>query len=82
MKNERYVLCSKYKEEKLGLNQNPFPGPLGRKLYDCVSQEAWDEWIELQTKLINEYQLDLSDLTQRNLLYDEMLSFLNLKEYD
>lgn len=80
MGHERYVLCSKYKEEKLGLNENPFPGPLGRKIYDNVSREAWDEWLELQTKLINEYQIDLSDPEQRDPLYREMISFLNLIE--
>ena len=48
------------------------PGALGLKLYEQVSQEAWQGWIEHQTRLINEYRLVLSDAKSRRFLMEEL----------
>ena len=54
------VFCQKYKKELTKLNSPPFPGAVGQEIFDKYSKEAWDEWLSLQTMLINEGGLDLS----------------------
>lgn len=39
----------------------PMRGPIGQWLYENVSNEHFQEWIGLGTKIINELRLDLSD---------------------
>ena len=40
----RTVQCVILKKEAPGLDYPPAPGELGQKIYDTVSQEAWDQW--------------------------------------
>jgi Fe-S cluster biosynthesis and repair protein YggX len=60
----------------------PLAGRLGREIFDRVSQEAWDEWAEMQIKVVNEYRLDLSERESRAILTRQMRSFLNLDDGD
>lgn len=71
----RTVVCARLKETLPGLAKPPMPGPLGQKLYDSVSQQAWDEWLAHQTRLINEYRLVLAKPEARQFLRDEMEKF-------
>ncbi|MEZ4703620.1 MAG: oxidative damage protection protein [Bdellovibrionota bacterium] len=52
----RTVLCKNSKELP-GLEKPPYPGQLGQMIYDSISQEAWEQWMVYQTKLINELKL-------------------------
>lgn len=72
----RSVFCRKYHEDLPGLAQPPFPGPKGKAIFDTVSQRAWDEWLALQTMLINEKRLNLMDLTARAYLDEQREKFL------
>jgi len=53
----RMVQCIKLGKEAEGLEQATYPGELGQKIFDNVSQEAWKLWMGQQTILINEYRL-------------------------
>ena len=57
----RTVQCVKLGREAEGLDFPPYPGDLGKKLYDNVSKEAWAAWLKHQTRLINEYRLTPSE---------------------
>jgi Fe-S cluster biosynthesis and repair protein YggX len=59
-----------------GLDFPPFPGPLGQKVFDNVSKEAWKQWLGQQTILINEYRLSSLDPKARKFLQEEMEKFL------
>lgn len=72
----RKVMCSKLGEELDGLEFAPFPGPLGQKVFDSVSQEAWKQWLGQQTILINEYRLSSLDPKAQSFLKEEMEKFL------
>lgn len=72
----RKVQCVKIKEELDGLEFAPFPGELGKKVYDHVSKEAWKQWLAQQTILINEYRLSSLDPKARSFLQEEMQKFL------
>ena len=68
----RTVHCVKLGTDAEGLDRAPYPGPLGQRLFDNVSKAAWGEWLQHQTRLINEYRLVLSDAEARRFLAKEM----------
>ena len=68
----RTVNCIKLKTESEGLDRAPYPGALGERIYNEVSKAAWKEWLEHQTRLINEYRLVLADAKARKFLAEEM----------
>lgn len=72
----RTVQCVYLKKEAEGLERMPLPGELGERIFNEISQEAWQEWIKHQTMLINEYRLSLIDPKARTFLQDELVKFL------
>lgn len=68
----RTVQCVLLKREAPGLARKPYPGPLGERIYNEVSQEAWTGWVRHQTMLINEYRLTPVDPKARQFLEAEM----------
>lgn len=71
----RKIQCVKLKQEAVGLETAPFPGALGQKIYEQISQEAWSMWVAHQTMLINEYRLSMMDPNARTFLKEEMEKF-------
>ena len=69
------VNCIKLGREAEGLDLPPMPGEMGRKLYENVSKEAWQQWIKLQTMIINENRLSLADAQARQYLARQMEQF-------
>jgi len=72
----RRVFCQKLQREAEGFEQPPYPGKLGEKIVESISQEAWQLWLGHQTMLINEYRLSLIDPKSRQFLESEMEKFL------
>lgn len=72
----RMVFCKKYQREMEGLNAPPYPGAKGQEIFEHVSKQAWLEWQEQQTQLINEKRLSLMDPATRKFLQQEMDKFL------
>ena len=68
----RMVHCIKLGREAEGLDFPPYPGDLGKRLYDSVSKEAWAQWQRHQTMLINENRLNLADAKARKYLAEQM----------
>ncbi len=71
----RTVHCIKLGKEAEGLKFPPYPGELGKKIYDQVSAEAWKLWLGHQTMLINENRLAMMDPKARKFLEAEMEKF-------
>jgi Fe-S cluster biosynthesis and repair protein YggX len=69
------VQCVMLKREAAGLDRPPYPGELGRRIYDGVSREAWARWLQQQTMLINEYRLTPIEPKARKFLEAEMEKF-------
>lgn len=67
----RKVKCVKLGIESEGLQFAPFPGELGRRIYENVSQEAWKGWLEHQKMLVNENRLNLADPAARKYLMEQ-----------
>ena len=68
----RIVHCVKLKREAEGLDAPPCPGKQGQRIYECVSKEAWLEWLDQQKQLINEARLNLADPQARRRLAEQM----------
>lgn len=68
----RMVQCVKLGREAEGLERMPYPGPLGQRIFNEVSAEAWGGWLRHQTMLINEYRLTPVDPKARKFLEGEM----------
>lgn len=71
----RMVECAVLKETAEGLDFQPYPGELGKRIYDNVSKEGWRRWMGHQTMLINEYRLSTIDPKARQFLEQEMEKF-------
>ena len=54
---KRTVFCMRLHKELPGLDAPTWPGPLGQRIFEHVSQEAWDEWEERMKMILNEYRL-------------------------
>ncbi|OGT66672.1 MAG: oxidative damage protection protein [Gammaproteobacteria bacterium RIFCSPHIGHO2_12_FULL_45_9] len=72
----RMIECAKLKKTAEGLERQTYPGTLGQKIYEHISKEAWQLWLNHQTMLINEYRLSLIDPKARTFLQQEMEKFL------
>jgi len=68
----RMVKCVKLGCEAEGMNFAPMPGELGKRIFDNVSKEAWQQWIRHQTMLINENRLNLADPRARQYLAEQV----------
>lgn len=68
----RTVNCVKLGREAEGLDFPPYPGELGKKIFDSVSKEAWKAWLEHQKMLVNENRLNLADIKARKYLAEQM----------
>ena len=71
----RMVQCVVLGREAPGLERQPYPGELGKRIFDNVSKEAWQKWLGHQTMLINEYRLVTFEPKARQFLVSEMEKF-------
>ena len=71
----RNVFCSYLKREAEGLDRIPYPGELGKRIFENVSKEAWQLWLRHQTMLMNEYRLSPIEPKARKFLVEEMEKF-------
>jgi len=71
----RTVNCVILKQEAPGLDRVPYPGPLGQRIYEQVSREAWSRWVKHQVMLINENRLSPMEPKARRFLEGEMEKF-------
>lgn len=71
----RMVNCVKLGRELPGLEKLPFSGELGQRIYDNVSLQAWEMWLEYQVLLINHNGLVLADPRHRQFLIEQLEEF-------
>ena len=71
----RMVKCVKFGKEMPGLDYVPWNGPLGQRVFDSVSAEAWKMWIEYSKMLMNEYRLNPLDPNSHKMMEEQMEQF-------
>ena len=69
------IMCKKLKKEGEALSYLPYPGDLGKRIQESISEEAWEQWVSHQTMLINEMKLTPVEPKARKFLEDEMEKF-------
>lgn len=72
----RTVHCAKLGVDAEGLERPPFPGEQGQRIYAHISQQAWQDWLKLQTMLINEHRLTPFEAKSKEFLAQEREKFL------
>ncbi len=72
----RMVQCVKLGKEAEGLERQTYPGDMGKRIFDNISAEAWQQWMQQQTMIINEYRLTPIDPKHRQMIEKHMLQFL------
>ena len=73
---KRMVKCAKFGKELPGLDEAPFDGDLGQRIYDKVSKDAWAMWAEHLKMIINEYRLNPATREAQELIMKQMEDFL------
>jgi Fe-S cluster biosynthesis and repair protein YggX len=49
------VMCKKLGKELPGLSRPPYRNELGKRIYEEISKEAWDEWLKYSVRYVNTY---------------------------
>ena len=76
MGSGRKVFCVKFQREMEGLDEVPFDNhPLGQRIYESVSKDAWKLWVERMKMVINEYRLNLGARESQEFLIKQMEEF-------
>ena len=69
----RKVFCVKFQREMTALDEPPFDGhPLGQRIFENVSKEAWKLWLEHMKMIMNEYRLNLGTPEAQEFLLKQM----------
>lgn len=71
----RMVYCQKLSRELPGLKRKPFKNELGERIYENISQQAWQMWLEHSKMLVNEFRIDLMSPEGREFLLKECESY-------
>lgn len=72
----RMVICKVLKREAQGLDEPPYPGELGQRIYDNISREAWQQWLQRLTTILNENRLSTADPGSLEVIEQHMIGFL------
>lgn len=72
----RTVFCQVLKAEAEGLETPPYPGDLGQRIFDNISREGWNQWLQRLTIIINENRLSTADPSNIEVIEQHMLGFL------
>lgn len=72
----RTVFCQHLQKEADGLGFQLYPGDIGKRIFDNISQEAWTQWQKKQTMLINEKKMNMMNPDDRAFLEQAMVAYL------
>jgi len=72
---QRMVHCVKLQKELPGMDEPPFDNDLGRRVYENVSQQAWNMWMDFCKMLLNEYRLNPARREDQEAILKQMEQF-------
>jgi len=72
----RIVFCQVLKKEAPGLDNLPYPGELGQRIYENISTEGWNQWLQRLTMIVNENRLSTADPASVDIIEQHMIGFL------
>lgn len=74
------VSCIRCRKDGPKIAWPPYPGEVGAKIVASVCQNCWPEWLDMQTRIINEYRLNVLNPEHQQMVADQCLIFFGLKE--
>jgi Fe-S cluster biosynthesis and repair protein YggX len=80
MNAPRLVHCKKLGKELPGMPFKPFPNEFGQLLFDNVSLQAWQMWLQESPRYINTYRVDLQSEQGQEFLRKQMRIFFGFDE--
>jgi len=72
---EHRVFCVKLQKDLPGLDEPPFDTELGKRVYENISQQAWNQWVEFCKMLLNEYRLNPARREDQEAIVKQMEQF-------
>lgn len=72
----RMVICKVLKREAEGLDEPPYPGEIGVRIYENISKQAWQDWLQRLTTILNENRLSTADPGSLEVIEQHMMGFL------
>ena len=72
----RVVFCQILKKEAPGLDVAPYPGELGERIFENISTEGWNQWLQRLTMIVNENRLSTADPASVEVIEQHMVGFL------
>ena len=72
----RMVFCKVLEKEAPGLAEYTYPGEIGERIFNEVSDEGWKKWLERLTSIINENGLNTADPASIKVIEQHMIGFL------
>ncbi len=72
----RTVQCTVLGIQAEGLKKPPYPGELGQRIYEHVSADGWNQWLQRLVMIINEEQLNSADPACLERIEKHMVGFL------
>ena len=86
MSEPRMVHCKKLGKELPGLTKPPYKNELGKRIYEEISKEAWDEWLKHSVRYVNTYfgpgRLDMASKEGQDFLFKQAAVFFGFEEGD
>ena len=82
MSETRLVKCKKLGRELPGLARPPYKNDLGKRIYEEISQEAWEGWKKDSVKFINTYRVDLTTPAGQKFMFDQCAIYFGFQEGD
>jgi Fe-S cluster biosynthesis and repair protein YggX len=79
---ERIVHCRLLKKDLPGLDRAPFRNELGKRIFEEVSKEAWQQWLKDSVKFINTYRVDLAAPEGQKFLAKQCAIYFGFEEGD
>ncbi len=78
----RMVQCRKLGKLLPGVRRAPYKNDLGKRIYEEISQEAWDMWLKESVRFINTYRIDLASAEGQTFMLKQAAIYFGFEEGD
>ena len=80
MTETRLVKCRKLGLELPGLARPPYRNELGKRIYEEISKQAWDQWVKESVRYVNTYRVDLTTPEGQKFMFDQAEVYFGFKD--
>lgn len=78
----RIVSCRKLGKDLPGLERPPYKNALGKRIFEEISKEAWDQWLAESVRYINTYRVDLAAAEGQKFMFKQCALYFGFEEGD